>query len=261
MITLIVKFIWLTLGLVSIFASFYAAGVIIRDNKRRKDEYSAYCSEVASNADQQVKWLEQGDPRGIYGPEAIDLMDYIRSGGATGAPKITTASHVDVPRPLSGSRQAAPAAVVVGGVVIALLLAQVDGPAPGKTPPPPTPTRTTINSPAPTQRPTTVTVSPPTIVQPLPSSSALPVPEPAYTPPPTTYIPTPTYSPPPSYIPPPSYMPPQTYAPPPALVPLPSAPYYSNCSQAHADGRYNIPRGDPSYRSKLDRDGDGYACE
>ncbi|WP_293001620.1 excalibur calcium-binding domain-containing protein [Mycobacterium sp.] len=36
---------------------------------------------------------------------------------------------------------------------------------------------------------------------------------------------------------------------------------YDNCKQAHADGRYNILKGDPDYRSKLDRDGDGVACE
>lgn len=38
-------------------------------------------------------------------------------------------------------------------------------------------------------------------------------------------------------------------------------PPYKNCSQAHADGRYNIPRGDPAYQQKLDRDNDGIACE
>ncbi|WP_407687148.1 excalibur calcium-binding domain-containing protein [Mycobacterium sp. HUMS_1102779] len=38
-------------------------------------------------------------------------------------------------------------------------------------------------------------------------------------------------------------------------------PPYRNCSQAHADGRYNIPRGDPAYAPKLDRDDDGLACE
>lgn len=38
-------------------------------------------------------------------------------------------------------------------------------------------------------------------------------------------------------------------------------PPYKNCSEAHADGRYNIPKGDPAYQSKLDRDGDGIACE
>ncbi|MCG5432463.1 excalibur calcium-binding domain-containing protein [Mycobacterium sp. MYCO198283] len=36
---------------------------------------------------------------------------------------------------------------------------------------------------------------------------------------------------------------------------------YKNCSQAHADGRSNIPQGDPDYWSGGDRDGDGIACE
>ena len=38
-------------------------------------------------------------------------------------------------------------------------------------------------------------------------------------------------------------------------------PPYRNCSEAHADGRYNIPSTDPAYGPKLDRDGDGLACE
>lgn len=46
------------------------------------------------------------------------------------------------------------------------------------------------------------------------------------------------------------------------LAPAVSAdPPYKNCSEAHADGRYNIPQDDDAYRSKLDRDGDGLACE
>ncbi|WP_082965961.1 excalibur calcium-binding domain-containing protein [Mycobacterium kubicae] len=38
-------------------------------------------------------------------------------------------------------------------------------------------------------------------------------------------------------------------------------PPYANCTQAHKDGRYNIPKGDPAYQPKLDRDNDGIACE
>lgn len=46
------------------------------------------------------------------------------------------------------------------------------------------------------------------------------------------------------------------------LAPMASAdPPYANCTEAHKDGRYDIPQGDPAYRSKLDRDGDGIACE
>jgi len=36
---------------------------------------------------------------------------------------------------------------------------------------------------------------------------------------------------------------------------------YRNCSEAHADGRYDIPQDDPDYWSGGDRDGDGIACE
>ena len=36
---------------------------------------------------------------------------------------------------------------------------------------------------------------------------------------------------------------------------------YKNCTAAHADGRYDIPKGDPDYVASQDRDGDGVACE
>lgn len=36
---------------------------------------------------------------------------------------------------------------------------------------------------------------------------------------------------------------------------------YSNCTEAHEDGRYNIPEGDDAYWSGGDRDDDGLACE
>ncbi|GAB3016512.1 excalibur calcium-binding domain-containing protein [Mycobacterium bourgelatii] len=38
-------------------------------------------------------------------------------------------------------------------------------------------------------------------------------------------------------------------------------PPYKNCTEAHKDGRYNIPKDDPAYAPKLDRDKDGIACE
>jgi hypothetical protein len=36
---------------------------------------------------------------------------------------------------------------------------------------------------------------------------------------------------------------------------------YANCTQAHADGRYDIPQDDPDYWDGGDRDHDGIACE
>ncbi|WP_367891442.1 excalibur calcium-binding domain-containing protein [Asticcacaulis sp. ZE23SCel15] len=37
--------------------------------------------------------------------------------------------------------------------------------------------------------------------------------------------------------------------------------YYRNCSEARAAGAAPIRRGEPGYSGKLDRDGDGIACE
>ncbi|MDO5092143.1 MAG: excalibur calcium-binding domain-containing protein [Propionibacteriaceae bacterium] len=37
--------------------------------------------------------------------------------------------------------------------------------------------------------------------------------------------------------------------------------YYANCREAKAAGAAPLHRGDPGYRSDLDRDGDGVACE
>ncbi|WP_246563177.1 excalibur calcium-binding domain-containing protein [Paenibacillus montaniterrae] len=36
---------------------------------------------------------------------------------------------------------------------------------------------------------------------------------------------------------------------------------YKNCSEAHAAGVTPLYEGDPGYSKKLDRDGDGVACE
>ncbi|WP_370627764.1 excalibur calcium-binding domain-containing protein [Nocardia brasiliensis] len=45
--------------------------------------------------------------------------------------------------------------------------------------------------------------------------------------------------------------------------PAPPAPsvYYPNCAAARAAGAAPLHRGAPGYRSALDRDGDGIACE
>jgi len=48
------------------------------------------------------------------------------------------------------------------------------------------------------------------------------------------------------------------------LAPLASAspgPVYSNCTEAHNDGVWDIPESDDAYWSDGDRDGDGIACE
>lgn len=43
--------------------------------------------------------------------------------------------------------------------------------------------------------------------------------------------------------------------------PAPTGTGYPNCTAAHNQGVYDIPRSDPAYRPDLDRDNDGIACE
>lgn len=73
----------------------------------------------------------------------------------------------------------------------------------------------------------------------------------SYMPAATAPITAPTYAPAPA-------APATTVAPPPASS---SAVYYANCTAARAAGAAPIYRGQPGYRSGLDRDGDGIACE
>jgi micrococcal nuclease len=54
---------------------------------------------------------------------------------------------------------------------------------------------------------------------------------------------------------------PSAAQPAPAPAPSPNNTYYANCSAARAAGAAPIYAGEPGYRSALDRDGDGVACE
>jgi len=100
---------------------------------------------------------------------------------------------------------------------------------------------TLTGTPAPTTVPTTeaTTTAPPPTEPPT---------TPAPTAPPTTAAP-----------PPPTTQPPVT-SPPTTSAPA-AAPYYANCAAAKAAGAAPLYRGQPGYRSGLDRDNDGIACE
>ena len=125
-VSLILRYIGPILGLLAIAAAIYGARAIVRDNRRRRQDYDDYCAEVAAKADKQDEWVRQGDMRGVFGPDAADLMDYVRDDGTVTAPNRPVKAVPTVP-PLTRARQAAPAALVAGGVGAALLLAQIPG--------------------------------------------------------------------------------------------------------------------------------------
>lgn len=92
----------------------------------------------------------------------------------------------------------------------------------------------------------TATASPSTVTVTVTATTEAPAPE----------LPTPVWT-----------VPPQTTAQAPPAVPAPLMPqapasvYYPNCAAARAAGAAPLYVGEPGYRSGLDRDGDGIACE
>ncbi|WP_228805459.1 excalibur calcium-binding domain-containing protein [Nocardia higoensis] len=134
--------------------------------------------------------------------------------------------------------------------------------------PAPTTTRATPT----TTRPTT-TRAPTSVPMPLESVSppAHSATDSAPAGPPVTHAPEPTPAPPVASVPEPERAPEPTAVPPPpapepepTIAPPPPAPsnvYYKNCAAARAAGAAPLYAGEPGYRSGLDRDGDGVACE
>lgn len=113
-----------------------------------------------------------------------------------------------------------------------------------------------------TTRATTTTITPTPTTTAAPTTTVVPTPETVtvYAPLPTTttpYVPVP--EPEPVYVaePEPVYVPPAPLA----AVEVPSSAYYANCAAARAAGAAPLYIGDPGYRSKLDGDSDGVACE
>lgn len=150
-----------------------------------------------------------------------------------------------------GSRRHAGIALGIGFVVLVLsgiILPKTDKPGaeePTAVPPIATITSTTVQ-PTPTTTATTTTSAPgPPSTANVPIAPLAPFPETTPpTPPITTQEPLPT----------------QGYTPPVTTQASPAA-RYGNCAEAKAAGAAPMHRGEPGYRSALDRDGDGIACD
>jgi hypothetical protein len=122
-----------------------------------------------------------------------------------------------------------------------------------------------------TPTPTTTTLSPALAATPKPSPTPTPKPSPTPTltpeaEPTTEPAPTSEAAAPAPELPPPPAPEPEPAAPEPPAPEPPAAPpaqdaYYANCAEARNAGAAPILRGQPGYRSGLDRDNDGIACE
>lgn len=239
LVGLMVKHAWLLLGIAVFGGSVVLAGAICRDNRQRSNEYSRFCSLIAAEADQQNDWVMQGDDRGVYGPQGIELMRFIASDESTSRMQFrepVSPTHTrsgrgpssgecppgvissTPPRPLSRKRRSLPAVVVGGGATALVLLSPiVTGPDQPSSPPANHPPRSV----------------------------------PVVNPPKERFVPPPS-EPSASLLPPPVAVP---------VVPPARGTPYRSCEEAAADGRVNIPSNDPAYNSNLDRNSNGLACE
>ncbi|MGW4893903.1 excalibur calcium-binding domain-containing protein [Kitasatospora sp. NPDC004240] len=132
-------------------------------------------------------------------------------------------------------------------------LGAINGPSETKTTPAPAPTATATSSPTATPS-SSPTAGPTPTAAPSPTSTPeSPVPTPTPTTPPVVETQAPVVVPTTKPV-----------VPEPERTSAPSAPasvYFKNCDEAKAAGAAPLHRGDPGYRSALDRDGDGVACE
>lgn len=162
--------------------------------------------------------------------------------------------------------------IIVGAIIGLLCLCggigsivgddDADQPAPTSTTVAPTTTRsTTTTAPTPTTAVLESTAPPhesPTISVPtVPPATHAPEPSPV---PPIAPFAEPERTPEPATVPPPP-APPAPEPEPTVAPPAPSSVYYKNCAAARAAGAAPLYAGEPGYRSGLDRDGDGIACE
>ncbi|MET0758513.1 MAG: hypothetical protein ABWY39_11440 [Mycobacterium sp.] len=77
----IIKFIWWILGAAALIGSFYVVRAIVRTDRAAREAYAKYQAQIAARADQQHRWVLEGDDRGIYGPYPVsDIIKELRRG-------------------------------------------------------------------------------------------------------------------------------------------------------------------------------------
>jgi hypothetical protein len=77
---LIIEFFWWIVGIVAVFALLHLMGWLIRENRKRRDAIARCHAAVAARADEQHRWVLEGDDRGIFGSDGAPLMHYIEQG-------------------------------------------------------------------------------------------------------------------------------------------------------------------------------------
>jgi len=78
-VAMIIKLIWWILGAVLVFALFAIVRHQLRLADARRETEAQHAAELATRADQQHRWVLQGDDRGVYGEyPVVDLFSQRR---------------------------------------------------------------------------------------------------------------------------------------------------------------------------------------
>ena len=101
LIWLVVALLWWILAAALLVAAGFTVRAILQMHEQRKQVYAEYAAEMSARADEQLKWAEAGDDRGVFGSRRPAL--------------------VEPPAPWSTARLSA----TVGGIVAAALVGAV----------------------------------------------------------------------------------------------------------------------------------------
>lgn len=74
LIGLIIKYIWWILAAIGLILTFWIIAACIRRYQSVEAARQRRLAEIAARADQQHRWVLDGDQRGIYGEEGAELM-------------------------------------------------------------------------------------------------------------------------------------------------------------------------------------------
>ena len=77
LIGLIIKYIWWILAALGLVLTFWIITSCVRHYQSVEAARRRRAAEIAARADQQHRWVLDGDHRGIYGEEGAELMRYL----------------------------------------------------------------------------------------------------------------------------------------------------------------------------------------
>lgn len=106
LIGLIIKYIWWILAALGLVLTFWIIAACVRHYQSVEAARQRRAAEIAARADQQHRWVLDGDHRGIYGEDGAELMRYsdVTTGSESPGGRVSGVSIRSIPTNIRGSR-------------------------------------------------------------------------------------------------------------------------------------------------------------